>query len=73
MTLLFVLSDVRTESVYAIQISVRILILEARFQSLAIQCEIRVGQSGTGTGFSASISGFLRQYHSTCASYWYSF
>jgi hypothetical protein len=48
-------------------VSRRPLTTEARVQSRISPCGICGGQSGTGTGFSPSASGFPCQYHSTGA------
>jgi hypothetical protein len=42
-----------------------LLTAETRSLSQANPCKILGGQSGTGTGFSLSTSGFSCQYHST--------
>ena len=45
-------------------VSRRPLSAEARVRSRVSPCEIRGGQSGTGTGFSPSTSAFYCQFHS---------
>jgi hypothetical protein len=48
-------------------VSRRPLTAEARVRYRASPCGICGGQSGTGTGFSPSTSGFPCQFHSTSA------
>jgi hypothetical protein len=58
-----------TSRVMAQTVIHRTLTAETRVQSQVSACEVRSGQSGTGTGVSPSISRFPCQHHSTNAPY----